>query len=506
MASVFTTLFEGVASSNYGSMSDSMRTLFDAMLGNYSGITMSSRQDLHNFLRIIHIIASNIFLLNYLIAILSSAYEYMRDIGEFDYKSNKYAFVEKYQNCLQCKRRFGELVLTPAPFNVFNIIILPFALVPNSFKHQAEIFSKIMFWVDNIFFIIVFFIYSWVLVPIIFFKVLVNFLRSTSILKFIPLALLWICLGFLFLPIYVFRDLAYFVLILCRYGDAEDQTMEKFIEEMTQDRIVVFNEIMDVMIAIKLLFKSTKKPKQTKTFYRSQTQFMNFQKLQDDEDKSEKILINKELVVQAWMKYRPNDSLHEFKEEDTSTAAMSNKNFLTVIDESFIKKIIDNVNQNNNNIDFDDEGSDASVSQHGFRDKNEVPENELKMIHDFLNRFLITSISHQKDKVDLVLALRALPKHINENNVNRINLINFGAIRQSLNALRNDDNRGLKRFLNLWSRSKENTEEVNGVKELVFRVIYKVSKLLDIDPTKMFGMEPDDERDYLLKNDTSSNL
>ena len=505
MATVFTTLFQGPAQDEYGSLSISLRTLFDVLLANYDDVTLSSRGDLHTYLRMFHLVIANIFLLNYLIAILSSAYEYMNEVGEFDYKANKYQFSEKYQSVLACKKGFGELCAIPAPFNMFNIFILPFTLVPDSFLGYAEIYSKLMFWLDNIVLCALFFAYLWVLVPFIFFKVLYNFFRTTNIFSFIPLALLWIALGFLFLPIYVFRDIAYLFMILCSYGDADDITKEKLIEEVTQDRIVVFNEVMDVMNAIKLLFQSKSQKKHKKSMYRSQTLFgKSFRNADEENELDEKILINKELIVKSWVKYRPNDSFNDNREEDTTAGTNSNKNFLTVVDESFIKKIMDNVYQNNDNIDFDDEGSDVSSSKGGFEDRSDVPEVELKMINDFLVRFLITSISHQKDKLDLILALRALPKHINEHNVHKINLINFGAIRQSLNALRNDDNRTMKRFLNLWSKSKENTDEVNTLKDIAFRMIYKIGKVLDIDPD--FILDPTGDNDKIKPLDSVSDF
>ena len=505
MASIFTTLFQGPASDEYGSMSLSMRTLFDAMLGNYDDINMSSREDLHTYLRMLHIVASNIFLLNYLIAILSSAYEYMREVGEFDYKANKYAYSEKYQSVLACKKGFGELCLQPAPFNIFNIFILPMTLVPDSFYNWAEVYSKLMFWLDNLLHINLFIVYSFILVPLIFFKVLYNFFMSTKILNFIPLAILWIILGFLFLPLYVVRDVVYLVKILCAYGDTEDQNKEKLKEEVTQDRIVVFNEVMDVMNAIKLLFKSKNKSATQKTFYKSMTKFAPAAKIINEEDEEEKIIINKEIIVKSWIKYRPNDSFQEHKEDEASTA-ISGRNFLTIVDDSFVNKIMNNVNQNNNNLDFDDDGSEMTISKEGSH-KSAVPEVEINMINDFLVRFLITSISHEKDKLDLVLALRALPKHINEHNVERISLINFGAIRQSLNALRNDDNREMKRFLNLWSKSKENTDDVDELKELAFRMISKIGKMLDINPNKIIdGNQNDYEFDdgKPLKSDSGS--
>jgi len=44
----------------------------------------------------LHVFISNIFLLNYLVAIISTVYTNMIDIGEFKYKRNKYEFIEKY--------------------------------------------------------------------------------------------------------------------------------------------------------------------------------------------------------------------------------------------------------------------------------------------------------------------------------------------------------------------------------------------------------------------------
>lgn len=74
----------------YGGMVISLRTLFDAMLGNYTLVDLGNYNTSHSILLIVHLIASNIFLLNYLIAILATVYEIMMEIGDFSYKSNKY--------------------------------------------------------------------------------------------------------------------------------------------------------------------------------------------------------------------------------------------------------------------------------------------------------------------------------------------------------------------------------------------------------------------------------
>ena len=57
----------------------------------------STYKQLHNFVLILHIFISNIFLLNYLVAILSTVFAEMRELGDFAYKSNRYQYIERYQ-------------------------------------------------------------------------------------------------------------------------------------------------------------------------------------------------------------------------------------------------------------------------------------------------------------------------------------------------------------------------------------------------------------------------
>lgn len=63
---------------------------------------------------------SNIFLMNYLIAILSTVYNYMVEIGEFEFRVNKYEFIEKY-SVPMLEVGYRELVLHPPPLNFFTI-------------------------------------------------------------------------------------------------------------------------------------------------------------------------------------------------------------------------------------------------------------------------------------------------------------------------------------------------------------------------------------------------
>jgi hypothetical protein len=59
-----------------------------------------------------------------------------------------------------------------------------------------------------------------------------------------------------------------------------------------------------------------------------------------------------------------------------------------------------------------------------------IPEEELHLIEDFLDKFVfVTSdASMSKEQIDLSLVLKALPSKIEESNIYRIDLINFSLI------------------------------------------------------------------------------
>ena len=72
------------------------RSLFDSLLGNYVWTVTGVDENLHDIALLFHIFVANIFLLNYLIAILSTVYEKANELGSFAYQSNKYQYIERY--------------------------------------------------------------------------------------------------------------------------------------------------------------------------------------------------------------------------------------------------------------------------------------------------------------------------------------------------------------------------------------------------------------------------
>jgi hypothetical protein len=61
--------------------------------------------------------------------------------------------------------------------------------------------------------------------------------------------------------------------------------------------------------------------------------------------------------------------------------------------------------------------------------RNRIPEEEVQLIEDFLDKFVfIADASSSKEQIDVNLALKALPNKVDEDNIYRIDLINFNVI------------------------------------------------------------------------------
>jgi hypothetical protein len=90
MSSIFTTLYQDINPDKFGGLASSARNLFDAAIGQYDYEGMDQRILSFSILLIIYVFFGNILLMNYLIAILSTTYENMKQTGIFKYKVNLY--------------------------------------------------------------------------------------------------------------------------------------------------------------------------------------------------------------------------------------------------------------------------------------------------------------------------------------------------------------------------------------------------------------------------------
>ena len=68
----------------------SFRSLFDMMVGNYVYVDLGNFEKGYSIMVIIYLIITNVFLLNYMVAVIDAIFEYMLDVGEF--KAKRYKF------------------------------------------------------------------------------------------------------------------------------------------------------------------------------------------------------------------------------------------------------------------------------------------------------------------------------------------------------------------------------------------------------------------------------
>jgi hypothetical protein len=89
-------------------------------------------------------------------------------------------------------------------------------------KKAADVFSKMIFWAENFFYIIFFLLYEFILCPYIFFKVMINIFILSKFLWLPIMFFFWLLLGPFLLLLAICKDMFYFIKILCDYQDEED--------------------------------------------------------------------------------------------------------------------------------------------------------------------------------------------------------------------------------------------------------------------------------------------
>lgn len=178
VASVFTTLFQDVNPTYYGGLTVSTRTLFDASMAVYTYDGMGTQELSHAVLMICHTFFANILLMNFLIAILSSTYENMQQSATFKYKVNLYQYCERYILAYE-NESYGELILHAPPICYLTSLILIFIPSKIIMKGASKVFSYMMFWLENILFVLFFLIFELVLLPVVFGKTFLNIPTST---------------------------------------------------------------------------------------------------------------------------------------------------------------------------------------------------------------------------------------------------------------------------------------------------------------------------------------
>ena len=144
-----------------------MRTLFDASLGVFSLDGAGGRDTSYSLLMIFYVSFSNILLLNFLIAILSTTYENMKQNGVFRYKVNVHWYSMRFQAAFESKT-YGELWLHPGFISLIALFILPCIGNKKRMESASIMLAKANYWVENFLMMLLMFFIEFFLLPVIY--------------------------------------------------------------------------------------------------------------------------------------------------------------------------------------------------------------------------------------------------------------------------------------------------------------------------------------------------
>lgn len=99
-------------------------------------------------------------------------------MSSFIYKVYFYQYLERYLIAFE-DENYGEIVVHNAPFNLLVLLIIPFTPFPSIMKKVSDVFSKFIFWMENIFFLMIFIGFEISLTPFVYILTYFNILYCT---------------------------------------------------------------------------------------------------------------------------------------------------------------------------------------------------------------------------------------------------------------------------------------------------------------------------------------
>ena len=436
-ASVFFTLYVDVKPSEFGTFPLTIRSLLCAML-DYPDLTgFQSREQSFSILIHIHIFIAAVLLLNFLIAILSSVYEMTKQDGDFSYRSNVYQYSEKYRIPLE-DPVYGELVYHPVPVSLVGLALLPFMCKKECALKVARSLGLLIFWSENFFLIILFLIYSLLILFFIYFKQIYTLFVAPIVLKKKVLGILtWIIIGFPILIITAFLDTYRFTVLFCFH--IETTTNEEEINKK-QEEVKFYNEIYKQMREIiydVITFKESHKlRKGTKCHIHITSYFIIEQwlKVQNQKKEMARSTIIHLLVREIGSRVKKLEDQAQLKlQRGISTIKLGSKK---------------DTRESKKNINYDEETT--------------------KKATDFVRRFTVLSLD-QKEHLNAEYIYHCLPLEITMNNLYQMKAYNFQLVQKAIVGFQNEDQSQLFDHYDLRNISR-NTVIKTRMKELFSKV------------------------------------
>jgi len=165
------------------------------MVAEYEYVDFGNFNTSHSVMLMLHTLIANIFMINFLVAIISTVYFNMIEGGEFMYKALKFQFFQKYQIAMQQHKGLQALVSFPPPINVVTAPLIIFGLDKRRMQVMGEKIYNVAFWFENIFIIIPFLMYEFILIPIVYCKVFYFCAKMNGFFAFLQGIIVWVIIG-----------------------------------------------------------------------------------------------------------------------------------------------------------------------------------------------------------------------------------------------------------------------------------------------------------------------
>ena len=261
MSSIFATLYQDNFPEKYGGLAKTVTTLFNGVVAQYwyDDEEMKGRVISHSMLTIFHVFFTNIILMNYLIAILSSTYSKMKQSGIFSFKVNLYQYCERFLTAFK-DRDYGELLMHPPPLSFICGILVLFVWSRPAMSKLSKWISYMMFWVENVVYVLCFFLFEVIISPFAYLKIWFNLFQivkttgsgTLGFFKSLFYTLIWAFLGPLLMIYIVSVDIKNFLHILI-FHDGFTRTKEDRIAAFKTDdnmKIRLYNETRAIVISL----------------------------------------------------------------------------------------------------------------------------------------------------------------------------------------------------------------------------------------------------------------
>jgi len=242
-AAIFTAIFYK-KSSQFRDFSTTIITLIGAFMYKFDteNFNTSVSKTFGSISIIIFVCISGVLLINLLIAMLSNVYENLSVLVDASHRSVLISLYRKYK----WDEENGYLIFLYTPFNVLNILVMPFSFCFNDKKKFNSAICNVYFFIFYFpYMFITLAFYLFLIIPFCYLKGVINViryqlnLRITKMAKFMKI-LKWILFGYYYLIYIYLRDIYYVVKTIFLKSNKKENVTNRIKNSLKPNDVVIF--------------------------------------------------------------------------------------------------------------------------------------------------------------------------------------------------------------------------------------------------------------------------